>query len=153
MLHALPQVGVLHVTYKETHILQASWALSRQCLGQPILLHVPQKTPQTAQIHLAFISFSFLLLFSRQSFSVALAVPELTLWTRLTSNSQRSASLCLPSAGIKGVHHHHLAWATLLSNIAFFCLPGSPRLAPRNHLLTKQFTADKQWAAFPYQLS
>jgi hypothetical protein len=35
---------------------------------------------------------------------VFLAVLELTLWTRLASNSLRSACLCLLSAGIKGVH-------------------------------------------------
>jgi hypothetical protein len=39
---------------------------------------------------------------------VALAVLELTLWTRLASNSE-IAYLCLPSAGIKGVRHHHPA--------------------------------------------
>ena len=36
-------------------------------------------------------------------------VLELTLKTRLTSNSQRSACLCLSNAGIKGLHHHHPA--------------------------------------------
>ncbi|XP_052581469.1 GDNF family receptor alpha-4 isoform X7 [Peromyscus californicus insignis] len=34
---------------------------------------------------------------------------ELALETRLASNSQRSACLCLPSAGIKGVRHHRPA--------------------------------------------
>jgi hypothetical protein len=37
---------------------------------------------------------------------VAIAVLEFILWTL---NSQRSACLCLLSAGIKGVHHHCLA--------------------------------------------
>ena len=41
--------------------------------------------------------------FSRQSLSVA--VQEHSLLTRLALNSQRSASLCLLSAGIKGVYH------------------------------------------------
>ena len=31
---------------------------------------------------------------------------ELALLTKLTSNSQRSTCFCLPSAGLKGVHHH-----------------------------------------------
>lgn len=34
---------------------------------------------------------------------------ELTVWTRLALNSQRSACLCRPSAGIKGLCHHSLA--------------------------------------------
>ena len=40
------------------------------------------------------------------SYYVALAVLELTLYTRLATNSQRSTCLCLPSAGIKAVCHH-----------------------------------------------
>ena len=32
-----------------------------------------------------------------------LVVLELTLWTRLALNSQKSACLCLPSTGIKGL--------------------------------------------------
>ena len=40
----------------------------------------------------------------RQNFSVALE-PLLKLLCRPGSNSQRSACLCLPSAGIKGVRH------------------------------------------------
>ena len=35
-----------------------------------------------------------------------LAILNLALYTRLTSNSQRSACFCLLSAGIKGVYHH-----------------------------------------------
>jgi hypothetical protein len=51
----------------------------------------------------------------RGSHSIALAVPELTLWTRLVSDSQRSACLCLLSAGIKGVcHHAQLPWLFLV---------------------------------------
>ena len=38
---------------------------------------------------------------------VVLAVLELALQTRLASNPQRYACLCLPSIEIKGVHHHH----------------------------------------------
>ena len=37
---------------------------------------------------------------------VVLAVLELTPYTRLAVNSERSACLCLPSAGIKCVCHH-----------------------------------------------
>jgi hypothetical protein len=36
-----------------------------------------------------------------------LAVLELTLYTRLVLNSE-ICCLCLPSAGIKGIHHHCL---------------------------------------------
>lgn len=60
--------------------------------------------------------FSFLLLFFficfwflRQFISVALAVLEPALKTRLASNSQRSTCLCLLNAGIKGLCHHYLA--------------------------------------------
>ena len=35
-----------------------------------------------------------------------LAVLELTMYTRLASNLQRSACLCLPSAGIKSICYH-----------------------------------------------
>jgi hypothetical protein len=34
-----------------------------------------------------------------------LAVLELTMWTKLSLNSQRSSCLCLWNAGIKGVYH------------------------------------------------
>jgi hypothetical protein len=42
-------------------------------------------------------------------FSEPLAVLKLTVLTRLTSNSWRSACLCLLRAGMKGVYHHCLA--------------------------------------------
>ena len=35
-----------------------------------------------------------------------MVVLELAMWTRLALNSERSTSLCFPSAGIKGMHHH-----------------------------------------------
>lgn len=41
---------------------------------------------------------------------VTLAILELTLYVRLASNSQKSSCLCLPSAGIKVVQRHLLAW-------------------------------------------
>ena len=47
--------------------------------------------------------------FSRQCLSMVLAVLELTLQSKLDLNSERSACLCLPSAGTNGVCHHHLA--------------------------------------------
>ena len=40
---------------------------------------------------------------------IALGVLELTLWTRVALNSQRSTCLCLLSVVIKGVHHHTAA--------------------------------------------
>lgn len=40
---------------------------------------------------------------------IALTVLELTLSTRLPSNSRRSACFCLQNAGIKGLHHQRLA--------------------------------------------
>jgi hypothetical protein len=52
--------------------------------------------------------FFFFWFFETGFLCVALAVLELTLWTRLASNSE-IAYLCLPSAGIKGVRHHHPA--------------------------------------------
>jgi hypothetical protein len=38
---------------------------------------------------------------------VTLAVKDLTLKTRLDLNIQRSTCLCLLSAWLKGMHHHH----------------------------------------------
>ena len=49
---------------------------------------------------------SFVFLRQSLSLSVALAVLEVTLWTRLVSNSQRSTNLYLPRAEIKGRYHY-----------------------------------------------
>lgn len=47
--------------------------------------------------------------FETGSHSIALAILELVLLTKLASNSHRSACLCLPHAGIRGVcHDSHL---------------------------------------------
>jgi hypothetical protein len=51
---------------------------------------------------------------------VLLVVPELALKTRLVSNSQRSSCLCLPSAGIKGVPHHHLVLLLLFEADSYY---------------------------------
>ena len=59
------------------------------------------------------------LLFETGFLCVALAILELTLQTRLASNSERLTCLCLPSPEIKGVHHHHLAWG---NNFCIFSL-------------------------------
>ena len=56
------------------------------------------KKPKTPQIF--FVCF-----YETGSHYVGLAVLELTMQTRLASNSLRSACLCLPSAGIKDVCH------------------------------------------------
>lgn len=50
--------------------------------------------------------FVFLFVFLRQDWVVL----ELTLYPRLSWNSQRSSRLCIPSSQIKGVHH--CAWCT-----------------------------------------
>jgi hypothetical protein len=55
---------------------------------------------------LLFSSLLFSFLFLTVFLYVALAVQELTKYTRLVSNSQRSICLCLPSAGIRGMSHH-----------------------------------------------
>jgi hypothetical protein len=41
--------------------------------------------------------------------------PGNSLWRPGWPQTQKSACLCLPSAGIKGVCHHHPAWLLLLS--------------------------------------
>lgn len=58
-----------------------------------------------------FVFFSFILFcFVEIGFLyLALALLEFTLQTRLTQNSQRSARLWLPNAGIKGMLNHHQA--------------------------------------------
>ena len=53
-----------------------------------------------------FLHFLFVL--KTRFFCVALAALELTMYTRLASNLQSSACLCLLSAGTKGMHHHCL---------------------------------------------
>jgi hypothetical protein len=54
-----------------------------------------------------FFLFLCLFVFETAFLCIALAVLELTLYTRLASNSE----IRLPSAGIKGVHHHRPAQA------------------------------------------
>lgn len=44
---------------------------------------------------------------------VSLAILKLTLWAKLVSKSERSASHCLLSVGIKGIHHHCLDYLEL----------------------------------------
>ena len=53
-------------------------------------------------------NFLFVCLFSKTGFLCVALEPvlELALWTKLASNSHRSACLCLLSTGIKGVRHH-----------------------------------------------
>jgi hypothetical protein len=58
--------------------------------------------------------------FGTRLLCVALAVLELALQSRLASNSQRSSCLCLLSARIKGVHHHHLAFKWVLKR-SYYC--------------------------------
>jgi hypothetical protein len=60
--------------------------------------------------------------FKTGSLCVSLAVCVLALLTRLASNSQRSACLCLSHTGIKGMHHYYPA---LLDIIAFTWVLGS----------------------------
>lgn len=49
--------------------------------------------------------FGFWVLFERRAFCVIQAMLELTMWTRLASNSQGSFFLCLHSVSAKGVTH------------------------------------------------
>ena len=56
-----------------------------------------------------FLLLLFFFCFEAWFLRVTLVVLELILQTRLASNSQRSAWLCLLSAGIKGVRHHRPA--------------------------------------------
>jgi hypothetical protein len=56
-----------------------------------------------------FVLFCFVLFCFETGFlCVALIVLELALQTRLASNSQNFACLCIPSTGIKGMYHHCL---------------------------------------------
>lgn len=50
----------------------------------------------------------------RRFLCVVPAVLELSLYTSLASNPQKSTCLHLPSAGIKDIHHYCLAWQNLL---------------------------------------
>ena len=51
---------------------------------------------------------------------VAWAVLELTLYRPGWPRTQKSTCLCLPSAEIKGVRHHHPAWAALFRGVPDF---------------------------------
>jgi len=80
---------------------------------QSVLLTAePSLQPNSHRLnHLGFCyCFSVLFcFFESRILCIALAVLELTLYTRLTSNSQTSTCLWLPCVGIKGVCHHHQA--------------------------------------------
>lgn len=52
--------------------------------------------------------------FEKLSLSVALAVLDLALYTRLASYSQKSTCPCLPFSELEGVCHHCLAFKTLI---------------------------------------
>lgn len=62
----------------------------------------------------AFVSFFWL--FKIGFLWIALTALELILWTRLALNSQKSACLSCPSAGIKVVLHHLLDFVVLSQN-------------------------------------
>jgi hypothetical protein len=51
-------------------------------------------------------SLYIILIFKTGSLYVALALLAVSMQSRLASNSQRSACLCQPSAGVNGVCHH-----------------------------------------------
>ena len=72
-------------------------------------------TTKFCQFSNVFLFFVFVIL--RWFHRVALALLEFTMQTSLAQKSQRFAYLCLPSAEIKGIHHH--AW---LSQTIFFFL-------------------------------
>lgn len=55
----------------------------------------------------------FCFVFKTGLLCIILAVLELSMWTSLASNSQRSSCICLPSAGTKDMHHH--TWPFLFS--------------------------------------
>ena len=63
--------------------------------------------------------FCLLSFFETASHYVALAILELTEWTRLASNSPRAACLCLLSAGIKGVPHHAWPLVSVVINLSY----------------------------------
>jgi hypothetical protein len=61
-------------------------------------------------VYVPYMDFIFIILFFKTGLlCVALAVLEL-----LALNSQTSTCVCLPSAGIEGVHHHSLALVRFL---------------------------------------
>jgi hypothetical protein len=55
---------------------------------------------------------------------IALDVLELSVRTRVASNSQRSTSFCLLRAVIKGVHYHCLAYFYFGSGHLFMLIEG-----------------------------
>jgi len=74
----------------------------------PMHIYIYTYMPTTQHSHLwDFFSFGGC---ETESLFVTLDILELTLYTRLAPNSQRSACLCLSSDRIKGMHHHYAAW-------------------------------------------
>jgi hypothetical protein len=66
-----------------------------------------------------FVCFCFCFCFLRQGFSVYPWLPLNSLCRPGWPRTQKSACLCLPSAGIKGVHHHtRLQWCLFLTDLA-----------------------------------
>lgn len=60
--------------------------------------------------------FLLFLLLETEFLCAALAVLGLTQLTRLTPDSLRFTCVCLPSAGTKGVGHHHPTTMKVLSH-------------------------------------
>ena len=106
------------------HTLWKHLRLQNLCRAQPLhpcVLHTAQELfgalceqNRTGNSHLLY----FFLLFSKARFLcvTTLVVLELALQTRLVLNSQRTACLCLLSAGIKGVHHYRPVERAILND-------------------------------------
>ena len=65
-------------------------------------------------------NFHFVLLFLRKGFCVAIAVLELTLYTRLSVNSQRSACRCLQMLSLKA--RATTAWQDIVHMVCIYVL-------------------------------
>jgi hypothetical protein len=76
-----------------------------------LLIYIPDRSPMVGRVEIyLFICLLVCLFFETGFLCVALAVLN-SLCRPGWPQTQKSACLCLPSAGIKGVHHH--AWLEL----------------------------------------
>lgn len=74
--------------------------------GSPLLFQVELSSQRKRDFNASYLILFVLFCFDTRSHCITMAVLELNMCTRLASDSQRSTSICLLRAEIKGVSHH-----------------------------------------------
>jgi hypothetical protein len=68
------------------------------------------------------LNFAFFFLFLRQAYYTVLVGQELSMQTRLFSNTQKSVCFCLPCAGVKGIWYYMSLLGGCFSMVELFCV-------------------------------